>query len=263
MLTAGQQNRERIRQQGGKRLFESFPIRGAPGVPPSYRGLKKFFAVDTPSAVCHAVLDNTNAYQSFAFANMGFVYQMSFPLISEPEEAVRGSVVDALDHPNIMTFTEDCSNDGTRVNKWFVGLIRPPAGGEEHLFPLLPSPKPDQVPGPSQPDADAADPPAAEAPSSARLEFDHPDAHFAVFPVLLPIPCGVDMPNVHPLGEPFSSALVANFLALEDWRIATNWCMVHGIPWSCHITNDFFDTAAFDEARPLLANFEFLPFTHV
>jgi hypothetical protein len=51
MLTAGQQNRERIRQQGGKRLFESFPTRGAPGVPPSYRGLKKFFAVDTPSDV--------------------------------------------------------------------------------------------------------------------------------------------------------------------------------------------------------------------
>jgi hypothetical protein len=36
--------------------------------------------------------------------------------------------------------------------------------------------------------------------------------------------------------------------------------MVHGIPWSCHITNDFFDTAAFDEVRPLLATFEFLPF---
>jgi hypothetical protein len=51
---------------------------------PPYRGLKKFFAVDIPSAVRHAILNNTNAYQSFAFVNMGFVYQMSFPLITEP-----------------------------------------------------------------------------------------------------------------------------------------------------------------------------------
>jgi hypothetical protein len=68
------------------------------------------------------------------------------------------------------------------------------------------------------------------------------------------------MPNIHPLGEPFSPELVAHFPALEDWRIATNWCMVHGIPWSCHLSNNFFDTAAFDEAHPVLANFEFLPF---
>jgi hypothetical protein len=67
------------------------------------------------------------------------------------------------------------------------------------------------------------------------------------------------MPNIHPLGEPFSPELVASFPALEDWRLATEWCQPHGIHWSSHITNDFFDTAAFDEARPILNNFEFLP----
>jgi hypothetical protein len=83
---------------------------------------------------------------------MGFSYWMSFPLITEPEEALQGSVVDALGHPNIMTMTETCLTDGTRINKWFIGLIHlPPTGGEEHLFPLLPSPKPDQVPGPAPP----------------------------------------------------------------------------------------------------------------
>jgi hypothetical protein len=224
-----------------------------------YRRLKKFFAIDTPSAVRRAILNNTNTYQSFAFANGGFVYQMSFPLITEPEEALQGSAVNALDHPNIMTLTETRSNDSTRVNQLFVGLIRlPPTGGEEHLFPLLTSPKPGQVPGPAPP-ADAANLQEAEVPSSARLEFDHLDTHFTLFPILLPIPCGVDMPNVHPLGQPFSPELVTHFPALEDWRLATQWCQPKGIHWSCHLPNDFFETAAFAEAQPILTNFEFLP----
>jgi hypothetical protein len=67
------------------------------------------------------------------------------------------------------------------------------------------------------------------------------------------------MPDVHPLGQPFSPELIVHFPALEDWRLATHWCQPKGNHWSSHLPNDFFDTAAFTEAQSFLNNFEFLP----
>jgi hypothetical protein len=75
---------------------------------------------------------------------------MFFPMISDLEEAICGSVINILNQPNIMTLTSDRSNHGT--NKWFMGFIHPPpTGGKDLLFPYLASPMPDQVPGPTPP----------------------------------------------------------------------------------------------------------------
>jgi hypothetical protein len=66
MLAAGQQNHKRLYQQG-KNISSSPSLPVAHLGPPLYRGLKRFFSPDTPSPVCHAMLNSTDAYQSFAF----------------------------------------------------------------------------------------------------------------------------------------------------------------------------------------------------
>jgi hypothetical protein len=81
----------------------------------------------------------------------------------------------------------------------------------------------------------------------------------ALFPLLLPILKGVNMPNIHRLAEPFPPELVAHNPALEDWCIAIHWWLHKDIHWLRHLPNALFNMTVFAKTLPFLANFEFLP----
>jgi hypothetical protein len=182
---------------------------------------------------------------------------MFFP---DLEEAICGSIVNILNQPNIMTLTNDRSIHGTRINKWFMGFIcLPPIGGKDLLFPYLASPMTDQVPGPTPPTCTVAPGGSSGRPDGGASSLITRIRNSALFFLLLPILRGVNMPNIHPLAEPFPPELVAHNPTLEDWCIAIHWWLHKDIHWLRHLPSTLFDMTVFAKTLPFFANFEFLP----
>jgi hypothetical protein len=87
------------------------------------------------------MLDNTHTYQSFINFNGGYIQQFSFPAIKDTGKSLVGSLNNELDRPKAFIIYADY------FNKWFVGLIQPPAHPSPLTLQILPDQRPDQVPG--------------------------------------------------------------------------------------------------------------------
>jgi hypothetical protein len=234
---------------------------------PEFR--QDYFGIGSAPDVRSATLDNhTKGYQGFAFVSGGVVNQLSFPVLRDGPDGpiLVGSLSDVLDKP------DPVSLPGELRNQWIVSVISPPAGswrdgGERYMetFPLLVGARPDVVPGPCYLDEDTDELIEGEPPSLKRLElFDNstepPNPRFAVLPVLLPIPCGLDIPPGHPVDKPFHWFTKDHFVEIESWRRAMEWQgrKLGGV--SCHLAeNGLFDTWFLQPDNDILSRFELAP----
>ena len=212
MLAAIQAKRAQARQEGSKRLYQSY----AQPVPTASWNMRQFFRADTIEPVRQALLVTSNEYQGRLFVADDHVHQLSLPVhVDKPDgtAALVGSINDTLDYPSIAEFPL------ATANQWFLSLTKAPDAtpGATNVFAVAIGPSPDQV-GPPAPAEGEAEPP-----SLLRLDFDGTDLRFGVFPLMPPVPCGVNIPPAHPLQLPFPEDVIETAPFLEEWRRAAAW----------------------------------------
>jgi hypothetical protein len=212
MLVAIQAKRAQARQEGSKRLYQLY----AQPVPIASWNMRQFFRADTIEPVRQALLITSSEYQGRLFVADNHVHQLSLPVhIDKPDgtAALVGSINDTLNHPTIAEFPF------ATANQWFLSLANEPDATPDatNIFAVANGPSPDQV-GPPAPDDGEAEPP-----SLLRLNFDGIDLRFRVFPLMPPVPCGVNIPPSHPLQHPFPEDVIETAPFLEECRRAAAW----------------------------------------
>jgi hypothetical protein len=212
MLAAIQAKRAQARLEGSNRLYQSY----AQPVPIASWNMRQFFRADTIEPVRKALLITSSEYQGRLFVAGDHVHQLSLPVhVDKPDgtAALVGSINDTLDHPAIAEFPL------ATANQWFLSLANAPDAtpGATNIFAVANSPSPDQVGPPAPAEGDA------EPPSLLRLDFDRIDLRFGVFPLMPPVPCGLNIPPAHPLQHPFPEDVIETAPFLEEWCRAAAW----------------------------------------
>jgi hypothetical protein len=148
------------------------------------------------------------------------VHQLSLSVhVDKPDgtAALVGSINDTLGHPTIAEFPF------ATANQWFLSFANAPDAtpGATNVFAVANGPSPDQVgpPAPAEGEAEGE----AEMPSLLRLDFDGIDLRFGVFPLMPPVPCGVNIPPAHSLHHRFPEDVIKTAPFLEEWRRAAAW----------------------------------------
>ena len=77
---------------------------------------------------------------------------------------------------------------------------------------------------PQRSTASSTPPPKPRA-ACASYPGDDLDLRFGVLPIMLPVPCGIDIPQAHPVNEPFPDSVIAASPFLETWRRAALWTL--------------------------------------
>jgi hypothetical protein len=228
-----------------------------PKFPPEFR--RDFFGEESVPSVRAAALDTAGAYQSFAFISGGVIHQLSFPSLktkTRPSGGLFvGSISDELDNPQLVTLPGEL-RDPWIVTAVFTLEVNYDAMDIDY-FPTLTKMKPDLVPGPFADDGNGS---VGRGPPGLECLGSEIEMCFAVLPVLLPIPRGINIPTPHPLKDSFEQDVLEVFPVIETWRLAMQWQeeMMGGL--SCHHRkNGVFEPSYLDVHSDLLAHFVLAP----